>query len=519
MSKMGRFLLIITILFIIFSVFGCDTKKDGTTPTTEGIDTSKGNIEQTDSSSKVDWKNYLSELKYNRNVLDVKTPNEYKIYIEFDPEQKKYVGKQTVNYINNEDVPLSEIYFHIYPNAFKENSTTPYSSDSYIEGFNPGLINITEVMVEGKEIKYSILGDDSTLLKIPMELALSSGEAVEIYMEYEVILPNAAERFGYGYNTFQIGNGYPVAAVYDSRNWNIDPYHSVGDPFYSDVSNYSVTIKTPKEYIIACSGKILSDEVLGEDKVWNVEAKLMRDFAWAASQNFIIQEKVIDGVLVKNYLLPNNEMINNDAAELAYKSVEIYNKVFGKYPYEVLSVVTADATGMEYPGMVFVWKSTRLNDKSLESTIIHEISHQWWYGVVGNNQIEEAWLDESFAIYAQKLFYDEVYGEAEGEKYYNERIVTNYENRISDSGKKELILTPIYKIEDWNEYTGLLHKGAMFLHEIEKNLGKDKFYNILNSYYDKYKFSIATTKDFIDVCEELSGRRYEEDVNKWFFRR
>lgn len=373
--------------------------------------------------------------------------------------------------------------------------------------------------MEGKRVKYSIFGDDSTLLKIPMKSALVPGKAVEIYMEYEVVLPNAEERFGYGDNTFQIGNGYPIAAVYDGWGWNLDPYYSIGEPFYSDVSNYSVTIKAPKDYIIACSGKILSEEVQGESKVWNMEAKFMRDFAWAASQDFIIQEKVIDGVLVKNYLLPNNEEINTEAAELAYKSVEVYNKIFGEYPYEVLSVVTADATGMEYPGMVFVWKSNKSNDKNLESTIIHEISHQWWYGVVGNNQIYEAWLDESFAIYAQKLFYDEVYGEVQGERYYNERIVTNYEKRIGNSGKQELILTPTYKIEDWNEYTGLLHKGSMFLHEIEKDLGKDKFYNILNSYYDKYKFSVATTKDFIDVCEEMSGRKYEEDVNKWFFGR
>ena len=519
MGKVQKLLSIVMIIFIIFSMIGCDTKKDGIISTTEGIDTPKDKIGQTDTSSISDWGNYLSEVNHDRNILDIKTPNEYKIDIEFEPVQKKYVGKQWVKYINNEDVSLNEIYFHIYPNGFKEESTTPYSPDSYIGGFNPGLINVTEVMVEDKEVKYSIIGDDSTLLKIPMKSALDPGKAVEIYMEYEVILPNAEERFGYGDNTFQIGNGYPIAAVYDSRGWNIDPYYSMGEPFYSDVSNYSVTIKAPKDYIIACSGKILSEEVQGENKIWNIEAKLMRDFAWAASQDFVIQEKVIDGVLVKNYLLPNSEAINTEAAELAYKSIEVYNKIFGEYPYEVLSVVTADATGMEYPGMVFVWKSSKLNDKSLELTIIHEIAHQWWYGAVGNNQIYEAWLDESFAIYAQKLFYDEVYGQVEGEQYYNDRIVGNYENRIGNSGKKELILTPTFMIEDWNEYTGLLHKGAMFLHEIEKDLGKDEFYNILNTYYEKYKFSIATTKDFIDVCEELSGKEYEEDVNKWFFGR
>lgn len=518
MSKNRRFLLIIMIILMIFSMSGCGTKKDGTTSTTEGIDTPTEKMGQTGTSSELDWENYLSEEKYNRDTLDIKTPNEYEIYIDFDPVQKKYIGKQSVKYINNEDVSLSEIYFHIYPNAFKEESTTPYSLDSYIGGFNPGSFNITKIKMEGKKAKYSILGDDSTLLKIPMESALAPGKAVEIYMEYEVILPNAVERFGYGDSTFQMGNGYPIAAVYDGRGWNIDPYYSTGEPFYSDVSNYSVTIKAPKDYIIACSGKILSEEVQGESKVWNMEAKLMRDFAWAASQDFIIQEKVIDGVLVKNYLLPNSETINTEAAELAYKSIEVYNKIFGKYPYEVLSVVTANATGMEYPGMVFVWKSNKLNDKSLECTIIHEVAHQWWYGVVGNNQIYEAWLDESFAIYTEKLFYDEVYGQEQGEQYYDE-IVSNYKNKVGDSGKKELVLMPTYKIEDGNEYTGLLLKGAMFLHEIEKDLGKNKFYNILNTYYEKYKFSIATTRDFIDVCEELSGRKYEEDVNKWFFGR
>lgn len=401
------------VIFIVFLTIGCETEKRENLPTSEEIDTQKENIEQTDPpsyDSKKDgennegWEFYISEVKYDRKVLDIKIPNEYKIDIEFDPAQKKYTGKQSVKYINNEDVSLSEIYFHIYPNAFKNDNTTPYSLDSYIRDFSPGFINVTKVTVEDKEIEYSILGEDDTLLKIPLELALAPVKTVEIYMEYEVTLPNAAERFGYGDNTFQIGNGYPIAAVYDSREWNIDPYYSMGDPFYSDVSNYSVTIKAPKEYIIACSGKILSEETQGKYKIWKVEAKLMRDFAWAASQNFIIQEKVVDGILVKNYLLPNNEGVNNQASELAYKSVEVYNRIFGKYPYEVLSVVTADATGMEYPGMVFVWQSTTFGNKSFESTLTHEIAHQWWYGAVGNNQIEEPWLDESFAIYSEKLF-------------------------------------------------------------------------------------------------------------------
>lgn len=531
MNKIRRILLVLVVIFIAFSMIGCEIGKEEITPTVGERDTPEVNIEQTDSPSddnrdnkedkdnKENWKNYLSEVKYDRNVLDIKTPNEYKIDLDFEPAQKKYVGKQSVKYINNEDESLSEIYFHIYPNALKEDNTTPYSPDSYIGGFNPGFMDVTKVMVEDKECEYSILGEDDTLLKIPLELALAPEKAIEIYMEYEVTLPNATERFGYGDNTFQIGNGYPIAAVYDMREWNIDTYYPIGDPFYSDVSNYNVTIKAPEEYIIACSGKILSEEVQGNNKIWNVEAKLMRDFAWAASQNFIIQEKTVDGILVKNYLLPNNERVNTQAAELAYKSVGVYNRIFGRYPYEVVSVVTADATGMEYPGMMFVWQSTTLGNKSFESTLIHEMAHQWWYGSVGNNQIEEAWLDESFAIYAEKLFYDEIYGREQGEKRYNKIIVDNYKKRLGNSGKEELILTPIYRLEDWNEYSGLLLKGAMFLHEVEEDLGKDKFYNILNSYYEKHKFSIATTEDFIDVLEELSDRKYEEEINKWFFGR
>lgn len=535
MIKIRKFILIVLIIFIVFSAIGCNIKKDRAISTIEKMDTPnetitntaapketieptvtpKETIKKTDR-SKLDWENYLSEVKHNRNVLDIKTPNEYKIDIEFNPDQKKYVGKQWVKYVNNEDTSLSEIYFHIYPNAFKDENTTPYSRNSYFRDFDPGLINVTKVMVEDKETHYSILGDDSTLLKIPMESALDPEKTIEIYMEYEVILPKVVGLFGYGYNTFQIGNGYPIAAVYDHRGWNLDTYYPIGDPFYSDVSNYSVTIKAPKDYIIACSGKILSEKVVGQNKVWDVKANLMRDFAWAASEHFIVQEKVVDGVLVKNYLLPNTEEINAEAAELAYKSVEVYNKIFGKYPYEVLSVVTADATGMEYPGMVFVWKSTKLGNKSLVSTITHEVAHQWWYAAVGNNQIEEPWLDESFAIYTEILFYDEVYGLEQGEQRYN-RIVTNYKKRIGNYGKKELILTPTYDIEDWNKYSGLLLKGTMFLREIEKDLGKDKFYSILNSYFEKYKYSIVTTKDFMDTLEELSGREYEEDINKWIF--
>lgn len=451
------------------------------------------------------------------NDVDIDLIDKYDIELEFFPKEKTYSAKQKVEYINKENIDLDKIYFHIYPNTFKKKETAPFLFDdfdsAYPDGFEKGYIDIEEIKVNGKKINYKLIGRGDTILKIDLNKTLEKGKSIDIDMKYKVKLPPAQDRFGYGEKTFNFGNWYPIAAVYDEDGWNLDPYHSIGDPFYSDVSNYNIKITAPKDFEIASSGNILKEKIKEDKKIWNIEAKLMRDFAWVASSYFEKVVKNYDNTAIKLYFLDDiNADIKKKAIDFSKDSLKHFNTVFGKYPYGQLSVVqTSFPSGMEYPGIVYIGDNYYNKDRigSLELVIVHEIAHQWWYGLVGNDEIDEAWLDESLATYSEYIYAYEEYGEEIADDYYENNIKDNYEiaKQTIDDTK---VLKPLPEFEGWDDYGPLVYsRGAMMVYDIQEQFGKEKLYDILNEYYDKYKFTNATTDDFLKIVGEKTNNRYK----------
>lgn len=464
------------------------------------------------------------DISIDKEIKDKKL-TQYNIQIEFDPDNQTVSGLQNTIYTNNEDVNLNNIYFHLYPNAFKSKETVPFLFDdfnnAYPNGFSEGYINIEEISVNGDRANYSIEGKGDTILKIQLNQELEPGENITIDMKYLVKLPPATERFGFGQETFNFGNWYPVVAVYDDEGWNIDPYYSIGDPFYSDVANYNVIIEAPEDITIAATGEVVGIKNNENKKNWNISAKAVRDFAWVASKYFKVVESEVDGIKLKNYIINNGDLDEETidrAVEYTNNSIKTFNKVFGKYPYKEYSVVQTNfPSGMEYPGIVFIGKQyyDKRYKNFLETLIVHETAHQWWYSAVGNDQVDEAWLDESFASYSEVIYYDEIYGESVGEKYHLYENEKRYEE-IEDSIEDKSILKALNEFEGWNDYGLLVYtKGAILLDEIKDKYGKDKFYKILNTYYNKYKYEIASTEDFIDICESVTGENLDGFFNKW----
>ena len=458
------------------------------------------------------------------NDLQIDKVNNYKIEVEFNPEKKIYTGKQVITYVNNTGNILDEIFIHLYPNAFKSEDTAPFLYDDldtkYKAEFQPGFIDVNEVKVDKKRVNYDIQSSGDTILKLKLNSSLKPDKKVKIYLEYEAKLPPAEERFGYGENTFNFGNWYPIVSVYDEEGWNTDPYCNIGDPFYSDINNYEVKIIVPKNMIVASSGNILDEKVKKDKKTYNIEGKLIRDFAWVASENFIVEEKEVEGVRIKNYFLENDSDIKGFVGDVSENSIKLFNRLFGKYPYGYYSVVATDFSGgMEYPGLVFIGKEyyDEFEKDFLEKVIVHETAHQWWYGIVGNDQIEEAWLDESLATYSEIIYSDEIYGEKIGKEEYEE-MKGYYDYIVESYNFEKTVVKSLEDFNDWNDYGALVYyRGAMFLDEIKKDFGKEILYDILNKYYHKHRFFNAKTEDFIKICEEVTGVSFEKRANKWLY--
>ena len=471
------------------------------------------------------------DSKYSTLVVDdfngihLDSVDNYDLEVVFDPETKTYQVSQEVVYINNSKDKLYQVYFHLYPNAYRELETAPilFQQDVLSKGYTPGYINIEKITVNDKKADFSIEGHGNTILKIDLSETLNPHEKVKINFEYMGKLPKNIDRFGYGENVFNFGNWYPIACVYDETGWNLDPYYSLGDPFYSHVSNYHVKITVPEDMIVAASGNIIKEKTKKGQKTYFIEGNLIRDFAWVASTDFVVKELKIDDTVVKLYALEDNPPVADFALEVGAKSIEVFNKLFGRYPYGVYSIVMTEfPTGMEYPGIVFINKEY-YNENSkdyLEQVIVHETAHQWWYAVVGSDQIDEAWLDESLATYSEIIYVHYVYGKEQAEQYYQYNCEMPYRYAkdyldIENVG----IRKSLDEFKGWDDYGFLVYtKGAVFINTIKEDFGMKTLCDILNNYYESYRFHNSTTEDFIRICEKITATSFQERAYEWIYK-
>ena len=453
--------------------------------------------------------------------------NEYIITGEILPNEKKVTASEVVNYVNAEKVNLNEIYFHLYPNAFKTKETAPFLFDSfaaaYPSGFSEGSITISAITLNGKPLDLakdtSISGKDSTILKVALSSPLKPTEKAELKISFELKLPPAAERFGIGSNYINLGNWYPIAAVYDKSGWNLDPYYAIGDPFYSDTANYTVSLSAPEKFTLAASGTLTEKVKRNNNNMWSFTAYSMRDFAVIGSDIYETAEGMAGKTKVISYYYKEDAALGKRALEFGIKSINTFNEKFGTYPYPTYSVCeTAFPSGMEYPGLVYISKDLYKAENDLNGlalTTIHETGHQYFYSLVGDDQIDEAWLDEAFATYSEITYLEKNLGapEAKEQADYNIRAgQVSMESKVFDGN----VVKPLSAYKNWDDYGPAVYNvGVTLLIELRKSVGDKVFWNIMQTYFKEYEFKIATTEDFKQVCAKVSNKNMDGLFKKY----
>ncbi len=470
---------------------------------------------------------YIWDMGQTQRVFNTITKSDeisqYNIEAEFNEESMEIYGNQQVYYKNNTNKNMKEVYFHIYANAFKSNKTAPFESKNmtkaYPNGFDKGGIEILSVTEGGKKVNYKIMGEGDTTLRVTPKTLLESGTATKINIEFKVKLPNSVGRMGYGENTVNIANWYPILSIYDNNGWNLEPYYAIGDPFYSDVAEYNVKMSIPKEYELATTGNILKKSNKGNKKIYDIKANNVRDFTLILSQKFSINRGNVDDTEVISYTIDGKK--EKESLKYSMDALKIFNRSFGKYPYDQLSVVASDffIGGMEYPNLVVIGKSLYENNVniSLEYVIAHEIAHQWWYGIIGNNQVIEPWLDEALTEYSTLMYFEKKYGDHIKDEIYEKMIENNYQEFSSNNTKNdERILRSLKEFDNSLEYSSIVYsKGAMFIKELKDEMGEDDFIKGLREYFGTYKFKNATTEDFYKIMQSNTNKDLKEEFHNW----
>lgn len=445
-----------------------------------------------------------------------KNMNNYTINAVFCDEEKVVNATEVLEYTNRTGEILEHLCFNLYGTAFSEDAkilpyTTLNEKKCFPNGLSYGDVEISSVKVNGADSKFSIIGEDNNACKVEFGFSLNPKESVVVELVFKLKLANCTHRLGFIDGFVNLGNCYPILAVYENGEFNITPYYSSGDPFYSECANYEVTFNYPEKYTLSHSGSIVESVVEGGVKTDKLKAKAVRDFALNLSDNYAVLEGSVGYTKVR-VLTANGDENASKYLEASVRAVTLFNKLFGEYPYETLDVAFTPFLhgGMEYPNLVYI--ANDITDfNTIIKVVVHEIAHQWWYGVVGNNEISDAWFDESLAEYSSVLYFENFPEyEITREQMVNECIQDYglYLDVLSSVNLKHNLSMqlPLQNYLSEYEYVYMVYvKGTIFIDELRKTIGDDDFFDGLQNLYKDNMFKVITKVEFIEAFNKASG--------------
>ena len=447
-------------------------------------------------------------------------PYEYEMDLTLDTDANTVGGHVVIDFYNDSSDPWEELCLRDYPSLFDKPEV--YADKIKRGGGITDISNVCDSL--GGKLEVERDKDDVSVVWLKLNKKLKPGKSMKLSYDFVAKIPDNADRFGLANNIYNVTNFYPILAEYVDGEWSHAKYFAVGECFYSEISNYKVRLMVPDDYKVASSGeRVLSSPKDGK-LTYKFEAAYVRDFVFCACKSFANEQRNCDGVIVNLFYNkenpPEKDMspVSDVAFTTAENSLKAFGEAFGKYPYKELDIVITPnaAGGMEYPNLVIIADYICHRDimmyedfDQLDIVLCHEIAHQWFMGIVGSNSGVEPWLDESFASYAEIVYYEYLGGEKE-------------KNHINGYSKNEHSITKNWKDKDkldaaYSEfekdisYTRLIYsEGKAVLYQMEEILGREKFHGIIRGYVKRNAFKNASTKDFLKALYDCAGNDNEE---------
>ncbi|GBF77848.1 hypothetical protein PA598K_06424 [Paenibacillus sp. 598K] len=466
---------------------------------------------------------------------------EYHMDVQLDEQARQLRGKQTVTWTNPGKQLVSEMYWHLYPNAFASPDTSfmresggKLREDKATEASVGSMTLLSLKTEEGESLLprlHYVQPDDGnvedhTLAKLKLPDPVGPGESVTLTTEFVVQLPAVFARMGYTGDFVMAGQWFPKLAKYETvgtrgrvnEGWSAHQYHGNSE-FYSDFGIYNVRIQVPADYKVAATGfPTKAAATKGNNKIYQFYADDVHDFAWAASPDFVYAEEPystdgVPGVRIKLYLDPSHAQLQDRYMHAAKSALAKYAQWYGEYPYSTLSIVVppaggGGAGGMEYPTLVTAFAADNDNPGyELERVVIHEIGHQYWYGMAASNEFEEAWLDEGFTSYAEDKVMESEYGVMP-----NLLVESSY---MTDPAPLKQLS---WSYRDHDHYAENVYMRAkLVLVDMEQRVGAQTMRKILRTYFQKYRFKHPSTGDFQRVVEQVTKQSWKDYFDQYIY--
>ncbi len=453
---------------------------------------------------------------------------DYVMDLKFDPDEQTVGGHVIFTFFNDSEDPWNELCMRDYPSLFDDMNV--YVLKVKDGGGITRIENITDSRTGALE--YERDPDDKSVIWIKLGKPLEAGEHMTLTYDFLTLIPTNPDRFGAAGGIYNITNFYPILAEYVNGSWSHERYFNTGECFYSEISDYHVTIEAPEGSVFASTGEEISSVTEGGWETVKFEAPFVRDFVFSASEFFEKKTEDIEGVKV-NVFYSKDKPAQQDMTDVTDKcfdvagtSLKAFGEAFGRYPYGELDIVLSPlkAGGMEYPNLVIItnevcheYISVFEPYDQLENCLCHEIGHQWFMGIVGSNSGAEPWLDESVTSYTELVYYEYLGGKVFDDHVAGYRRMDRDLSEVDrDKEREEGILeeniSPYLDVPYSNFPTDLYYTayiydtGKAFCYQLEEACGREEFHGVLRAYVHRYAFKNATTKDFLEVLYGCAGQ-------------
>ncbi|MEQ1573498.1 MAG: M1 family metallopeptidase [Vicinamibacterales bacterium] len=480
----------------------------------------------------------------------------YEIEARLDPAARTIRGRETIRWRNISANATSELQFHLYWNAWRDNDSTwmrewrlgatrrPLRPDAF------SAIDITSLRLisddgSAKNLTSGIRfiapdegnAADRTVMAVSLPSSVEPRSGLTIEVAWTSTVPRPFARTGFIDNYFFIAQWFPKLGVLEDAGWNTHRFHAHTE-FYADFGVYDVRLTTPRGFVVGASGlDVETTDNADATTTHRFRGEDIHDFAWTASPHFLDLRRTFE-----HPSLPKVEMrllLQQEHAAFADRyftivgsTLKLYGEWFGAYPYGYLTIVDpayqSQSDGMEYPTL-FTGRARYLAPRAVqvpEATTAHEAGHQWWYAMVATNEFEHAWMDEGINTYATAKVIDALFQPNRVERRYFGGFLpwvfhdipvsrTIDGNRLAGyrpAAEADVPSTPT--LQYWPATATFItyNKTALWLNTLENLVGWPALQRALASYFERWKFRHPRPDDFFQVVNESVG----QDMT-WFF--
>lgn len=419
--------------------------------------------------------------------------------VAFDPlsQEASIEGTARIRVMNPSEQALDDIVLRLWPNHAQ-----------YLSQMDVGV-----ALIDGEAVEPQLFQSE-TAVRYKLPRAWSVGAWLDLTVTYHVaasgpIGGNVPRRFGISRGVFFAPTAYPIIPRFINGEWEIDPARGAGDTTNSETSFYHVRITSPAELALAASGSIVSQKESGESRTSEIVTGPVRDFAFALGM-MSVQEREVDGTNLRAWLIPDHEEQAERMLSAAAVQLELMNDLVGPYPYRELDMVdlTGVFGGIEYPGLVTIGT---VGTPFLIRPVVHEVAHQWFYGLIGDDQLQEPWLDEAAATYFEIRYFEEAQGSGTAAGY-----ISSHRDQLRSHPNPEIPIGKPVVAYSPGEYGLFVYlKGSLFFDAIRAELGEDLFQVFLHEYYAAFRYGFASAADFQDTAESVCACSLQELFDLW----